>query len=317
MWRSITLLAVVVSGCFAPQVPTGAHCAQPGAIERCPSGLECVAHDGVETCEAPGSFGDASAGSDAAPDASVDLDRDHDGVSDSLDNCPDDVNPNQANEDGDGVGDVCDVCPPFVDNTDGDGDGVGDACDPNPTTAGDTLVAFYGFGAALPAGWTTSGTFMASGGDGQLIAGDDATSILSVPSPVGARVEVRAAFVIDLITASGVNLGSVSLVERLVTATDKSIACQLSGLVNGTQEQLRIFDASTLAVVSSAPRAFATGVETELRLRRNGNGYLCRVMTPALEIGGSAAFSPASPRIGLRTHGAAARFHWVMLVTSP
>src|SRR5262249_42725484 len=37
-------------------------------------------------------------------------DQDQDGVRDSLDNCPNDPNPDQANLDGDFTGDVCDRC---------------------------------------------------------------------------------------------------------------------------------------------------------------------------------------------------------------
>jgi len=58
-------------------------------------------------------------------------DRDGDGVSDTLDNCPDDANAGQTNSDGDFPGDACDNCPTVTnsDQTDGDGDGDGDACD--------------------------------------------------------------------------------------------------------------------------------------------------------------------------------------------
>ncbi len=41
----------------------------------------------------------------------IELDSDGDGVGDSVDNCPNHYNPDQADEDGDGVGDVCDECP--------------------------------------------------------------------------------------------------------------------------------------------------------------------------------------------------------------
>ncbi|UCD17104.1 MAG: thrombospondin type 3 repeat-containing protein [Candidatus Zixiibacteriota bacterium] len=83
-------------------------------------------------------------------------DADGDSVSDLVDNCPDDYNPDQSDIDEDGVGDVCDNCPdiynpdqsedpdedglvcdncPYTynpDQLDADGDGVGDVCDNCP-----------------------------------------------------------------------------------------------------------------------------------------------------------------------------------------
>ncbi len=71
-------------------------------------------------------------------------DFDEDGVEDSVDNCPNHVNPDQKDKDGDGFGDVCDLdndadgLPDTTDNcpavsnpnqTDTDKDGTGDACD--------------------------------------------------------------------------------------------------------------------------------------------------------------------------------------------
>ncbi len=320
MRRCLTTATVLLAatGCFAPSAPTGARCAPIEAPSRCPSGQECVARGGVETCEEIGASPDAGeVESDAELDAAVDGDGDEDGVLDSVDNCPDVANAMQADEDADEVGDVCDPCPPFADNTDGDNDGVGDACDPNPTTPGDKLVAFEGFTAPMSAAWTSSGSVMAKSGEGVMIAGDNASALLSMPSPAAARVEIRAGFVIDVVTASGLNLGSVNVVDRLQPNTDKAITCQLAGLADGTQEYLRIFNGSTLATIDSAARPFATGTPLELRLRRSGTSYACRVTSPALELAGSATFSPASPRIGLRVRGAAARFRWVMIVTSP
>lgn len=312
----LTALLLALTGCFAPNAPVGAQCAPPGTDQRCPLGQLCVAHDGTETCELTDDLPDAGVFPDA-DGSEVDGDGDGDGVLDSVDNCTDIANADQADEDGDHAGDVCDPCPPFADSTDTDADGVGDECDPNPMTPGDELVMFHGFAGPLPASWATNGTLMMNDGDGALIAGDSASALVTMASPPAMHVEIRAAVVIDLITASGLNLGSINLVERQQPGTDKSIACQLSGLANGLQEQLRIFDASKSLVIDTAPHAFSNGTETELRLRRNGTSYTCRATEPALELAGNASFSPASPRIGLRVRGAAARFHWIMIVTSP
>jgi hypothetical protein len=55
----------------------------------------------------PGNNGPVG-GQDTIP---VGRDSDGDGVLDSLDNCPNDPNPDQANADGDSRGNACDVCP--------------------------------------------------------------------------------------------------------------------------------------------------------------------------------------------------------------
>jgi len=59
------------------------------------------------------------------------IDTDGDGICDSQDNCPSDVNPDQGDRDSDGVGDVCDNCPDTFnpDQADSNGNGIGDACD--------------------------------------------------------------------------------------------------------------------------------------------------------------------------------------------
>ena len=83
-------------------------------------------------------------------DAPVDTpgDRDGDGVTDDVDNCPDIANPGQANEDGDDRGDACDLCPHLagtVPGTDGDDDhdGIGNQCDPHDGP--DQLIVFLPF----------------------------------------------------------------------------------------------------------------------------------------------------------------------------
>lgn len=75
-------------------------------------------------------------------------DRDGDGVTDDVDNCPDVANPGQANEDHDDRGDACDLCPhlegtvPGTDDDDDD-DGIGNQCDPR--NGKDRLVVFLPF----------------------------------------------------------------------------------------------------------------------------------------------------------------------------
>jgi hypothetical protein len=105
-------------------------------------------------------------------------DTDGDGVSDSLDNCPDVPNPAdvrldrvnavQMDTDGDGVGDACDadidgdgiengadncVFTPNPDQSDVDGDGLGDVCDPKDDRPGHPGVGSYEWEQANKTEW--------------------------------------------------------------------------------------------------------------------------------------------------------------------
>lgn len=105
--------------------------------------LQNVINNGSSVCS-----GNGGNGSDA----------DGDGIEDSVDNCPNVANADQADSDGDGIGDACDStnnndtdgdgiedsednCPNIAnaDQADSDGDGIGDACDStnNNDTDGD------------------------------------------------------------------------------------------------------------------------------------------------------------------------------------
>ena len=298
---------VLIAGCFAPDPTVGAPCAVGVAEDlRCPSGQMCVAHDGVETCEI-----------DAITPDAPGVDRDSDGIIDVVDNCPDLANTDQADEDLDRAGDLCDPCPPFTGIEDADADGVGDACDPNPSTPGDTMIAFTGFALPLSNEWQTSGQFLASGGEGLATSSETSSTSATFASPASRRVEIRAAARMLTITANDANLASINLVERYVPGTDKGIACQLSTLESGDQQQLRIFNLDTSLVVDTAAHAITTNTELDLRLRRTDTAYLCRATNPVLELGGSATFMPAGARIGVRVRGAVAMCHWVMIVSSP
>ena len=95
-----------------------------------------------------GAGGDGQGGNNGQPGGPGD--RDGDAVHDSVDNCPQHFNPDQADEDMDGIGDVCDGfndgdedgvgddddnCPQIANaaQVDRDDDGVGDQCDNCPT----------------------------------------------------------------------------------------------------------------------------------------------------------------------------------------
>ena len=71
-------------------------------------------------------------------------DIDGDGVLDSVDNCVNTANSDQADTDGDGFGDACDICPGGDDAVDTDGDGVPDFCDICP--GGDDNIDLDGDG---------------------------------------------------------------------------------------------------------------------------------------------------------------------------
>jgi hypothetical protein len=77
----------------------------------------------------------------------VEVDDDHDGIPDIIDNCVGIYNPTQSDKDHDGVGDACDNCPLVANpsQTDVDLDMIGDACDPEPEVGLDCLLLFDSF----------------------------------------------------------------------------------------------------------------------------------------------------------------------------
>ena len=66
-------------------------------------------------------------------------------------------------EDCDGIADTQDPCPADIEQTDIDGDGVGDVCDPDPA-ASDRVVMFDGFAAPSGAWQVSSGTWDVAAG---------------------------------------------------------------------------------------------------------------------------------------------------------
>jgi hypothetical protein len=160
-----------------------------------PCGPGAVCNLGTGKCVPTPPDGAADLPSDLAQDRAVEIDRgwqdrgpdlpdeDHDGVPDSIDNCPTVANADQVDGDGDKVGDVCDNCSAVSnpDQADLDGDKIGDVCDtdidgdqlpnyldPNPNKA--DAVYYYTATAGLQAadfnvvgGWAASGNNMCQG----------------------------------------------------------------------------------------------------------------------------------------------------------
>lgn len=313
--KQLCCAVLAVAGCYGPLPPAGAPCAPLESSQRCPAGLVCVTSGGLELCEPPDTAGlDAAGEADASGDGGPALDSDGDGIPDVRDNCPTVANADQADEDGDQIGDACDPCPPFAGTNDSDHDGVPDACDPNPTVAGDSIVTFVGFSSS-PAHWSHTGSVTFSGGKAVMVGTDTTAATLVTASTAQAHSTIMASFTLTSITASGLDLGGVGVIDQQQPGTDNSVTCQLSELTGGSQASLRIFDTSTSVVVNNAPHAFVSGGTYILELERDGTDYTCGASPPALQIAGTDSLAPATHDVGLRVKGASARFAWVMVLT--
>ena len=339
---------LVGSACYSPTATPGAPCAPVGIPVRCPTGLVCVDQGGVDLCVLPGvtdagkspvdgsdgpSDGpsdapkDAAATTDAPKDAAATTDAprdaaasdaaadaanpdlDGDGVPNALDNCPTVSNPDQANEDGDAFGDACDLCPPFPDlGEDVDGDGVGDLCDPAPTIPGDKIVVFWGFHSGLPAGATVTGNVTAASGDATVVA-SGSTALLTIAVPATQHEDVWAEATLD-VDGGGAIMGVVDEHQ----ATDNGISCQLNV---GGSPVLRLFDSNAGNSLSSSGHAFALSTRYQLHVRRDLTAYKCNATSPTLQITGSSTFAPAAAEVGIRLRTGTARYHWVMVTSSP
>lgn len=138
--------------------------------------------DGAPSCA--GLSQNCSGGGNGNPDT------DNDGIADSADNCPNDINADQADNDNDGIGNVCDStpnggvvdtdndgiadsadnCPNDVnaDQADNDNDGIGNVCDSTPNgsfTCTDITSSNYAHVQANRA--TTNGFYTFSIGSGE------------------------------------------------------------------------------------------------------------------------------------------------------
>lgn len=139
----------------------------PDGVDNCPKVANPdqadADHDGIgDACDSPDcgngvkegdeecDDGNRVKGDGCEPDCTISKDTDGDGIDDSVDNCPNIKNHDQADQDGDGIGDACD--PPdcgngFKEGTEecddgntNDGDGCSAACKTESFNAGDIVI---------------------------------------------------------------------------------------------------------------------------------------------------------------------------------
>jgi hypothetical protein len=319
LWPGVLgLLALVQAACFNPRAPRGVPCS---TVDRsCPEGQACV--DG--TCGGP--LLEVDAAIDTRPDAFIDSDRD--GIDDSVDNCRDKPNADQADVDKDGVGDACDLCPIDADNTDPDGDGVPGLCDPNPNTPGDKIIAFESFQGGIPSTWKVvgTGTIAAAGGDAVITntANNHVALVPPVTEPFGNGM-IMVSVVVDQTLADNRTALAVGLPYN--PDTDKGIECQLHAPDAGSPagREVSLYDALVPAEQASTPLQWATMAPYRLTMIRTmnptgGSKYQCS----ATDAGGTASATtatdgntPMRSSVGVVADGTSAHVAWVLVVSSP
>ena len=236
-------------------------------------------------------------------------------------------------EDGDGRRDACDNCPQVAQHSldefkDKDGDGIGDACDPHKD-APDRLVGFYGFtDSSVPL------EFFSEGGSWTVADGDVFTSLVATSADLLARLDV------DLTTVTVDT--ALTLAEPLPDppkGTSASVGVWVGlqppaaepafppGIVLETyaasgavvQHQAHLADTRTTTSVSSAvtPELFAPGATYRMRVTCEADGGCVGVVTrdgaPLADL--ALPTQPATGDVGLRSHGADARFHYLVVYT--
>jgi hypothetical protein len=267
-----------------------------------------------------GAGDDGGTSDDATP---AELDTDHDGIPDRLDNCPFTFNPDQRDHDKDGRGDVCDVCPHLADaGGDLDGDGVGDACDPHPTQAGDRIVLFEGFYA--PVSWDAvigSNTWEVADNvlrqthtDGayQLVHREMIGTLL-----IDTRVRVNQPGVTGTRRSTGLVFG--------YRSPDDYDFCGLADTTGQTQvEAGKVYVTAGFDFMSSPFAGTLAGdsVELQARLTRTTTPGTTRVDCSARRnntFGRAIYDASAEPGgdIGVRTNGVGASFDYVFVVETP
>ena len=299
---------LLFAGCYSASPATGVPC--DPATPNCPAGQMCVSRAGDFVCDTePGDPGDAN-----TPDTSSPNDIDGDGIPNAIDNCPMKANANQANEDADATGDVCDNCPPFPSTgVDADADGVGDVCDPHLLIPGDSIALFEGFaGAALPAGWTATGSWSVQLGSLYSKASGNDLDTLVIPYAHTPNQTISAfATITELENDIG---GSIGIVDRF--DGNQGLHCG-GGSAGG--ELFGLINAANGVFQDSKPHPFDVGTLYRMTFTRVGKQYECvTVQTSGTTVQTKTDFdTTAGANIGFRNRTASASFPWIMVVKSP
>lgn len=312
MWVAAVVSGLAAVACYDPHPPAGAAC---NTLKECPEGLACVG----------GICGGTGAEIDAAIDAPVDAapaDRDHDGIPDSVDKCPDDPDPDQADEDGDGLGDACDPCPIDPDNSDPDGDGVGGICDPHPTVAGDKIVAFAGFHTAIPSDWQMIGNVAATGDAAVMTTAANNHTALIPPLTTFTNGMIMASVSVDATVASARTAMAVVLPYN--SGADSGVYCQLHAPdpTTTTGRELSLWDSPV--AMERAMNQFVWDLATQYRLAMTRTGTNCGCsVTPAgvaakvITPNPAACSAVANGKPAVVAVGTSAHVQWVLVVSSP
>ena len=325
--RGLLVGVIWLAACYTPVIPANVLCSRSG---DCPEGQTCTAGK----CElAIGTLPPDGALSPDGPIIPPASDRDHDGIPDVSDNCPDVANPDQtANEDGDKFGDVCDPCPQISDNApiDTDHDGIGDACDPNPA-AHDTVWLFEGFHKGLPP-WARSVNWTAVGDKLQVIASGNNTNNIPDPSeyfippllPPSGTLDNFGVTATVLVTQMMGNNGDQSIGVEVydgATTVQKGVECELDQDPAGSNSILWLVDGFNSGVNKKAAFAWTTNTEYRITMVRHGSTYTCTVVGPGgttqTTSGTSAVLPRDSSAVDVWAFGMTAQVGSVQIIGTP
>lgn len=272
-----------------------------------------VALLGAASCYSPGATVDASIDSVVSGDGGDDLDQD--GISNSVDNCPQVANPNQQDLDSDAIGDTCDPCPIDVSTEDLDGDGVAGDCDHEPDKA-NRIVWFQPFdGSTLPAGWSIRGAATTGFGGGGLSILATTPTYLLAPAAAASPGRLLAVFTSLAVPLSTVT-ARVGAMTGFDSATEAHIECNLFRTDAVRSIGLVRFTAATTMVLGTVPFSDALGVgDYAVGISGAESGGTCQ----AAKLMISESATGAAPMViqgttGLRIENTSVRVVWLMLV---